>query len=93
MTNKAIIRRLNRAKNAATSALKDTKHEIIPSDNSKFCIIGMRKKEIRMIRVVVDEITANDIKIIEDIDSPVSCTKEIWCRKKGKQKFEIKEID
>lgn len=89
MTDETIIRRINTAKSAVISALEDTKYDIIPPD----CIIGMRKNEIRMIRVVVDEITANDIKIIKEINSPVSCTKEIWCRKKGKQKFEIKEIE
>ena len=93
MTDEAIIRRLNRAKSAAISILEEAEYEIIPSDNSKFCILGMRRKEIRMIRVVIDEITANDVKIIEGSDPPGVCTKEIWCREEGKKKFKIKEIE
>ena len=95
MADEAVIKRLNRAKGAAISVLKDAKFRIIPSDNSEFCILGVRKKEIRLIRVVVDEITAQDIKIVEDFDSlPAGiCTKEIWCREEGQKKFNIKEID
>ncbi len=93
MTDEAIIRRLNRAKSAAISVLEDAKYKIIPSDNSEFCIIGIRKREIRLIRVVIDKITADDIKIIEDINPPGNCTKEIWCREEWKQKFEIREIE
>ena len=93
MTDEAIIRRLNRAKSAAISILEDAEYKIIPSDNSNFCILGVRKREIRMIRVVIDEITANDIKIIEGFDPPGACTKEIWCREEGKKKFRIKEIE
>ena len=93
MAEEAVVKRLNTAKEAAIQNLKDTKHRIIPSDNSEFCILGVRKKEIRMIRIVIDEITTNDIKIVKDFDPPGICTKEIWCRKKGEKKFEIIEID
>lgn len=93
MAEEAIIKRINTAKGAAIQFLKDTKHKIIPSDNSEFCFLAIRKKEIRMIRIVIDEITEDDIKIISDFESPGVCTKEIWCRRKGDRKFEIKEID
>ena len=94
MSDEAIIKRLNRAKSAAISILTEAEFKIIPLDNKDFCILGVRKKEIRMIRVVIDEITANDIKIIKDFDVPPGiCTKEIWCREEGKRKFEMKEIE
>ena len=93
MSEEAIIRRLNRAKSAAISVLKDAKYKIIPSDNSEFCIIGVRKREIRMIRVVIDEITARDVKIVGDWEPPGNCTKEIWCREEGQKKFETREIE
>jgi len=93
MAEEAVIKRLNRAKNAAILALKNADFKIIPSDNSDFCILGVRKKEIRMIRVVVDEITTNDIKIVSEFDPPGICTKEIWCRKGKQKRFEKREIE
>lgn len=93
MPEEAIIKRLNRAKIAAIRVLKSADFKIIPSDNSNFCILGIRKKEIRMIRVVVDEITENDIKIVKDFDPPGVCTKEIWCRRGNDKKFEKREIE
>ena len=93
MAEEAVKQRLNQAKGAAIFALKNSDYKIIPSDNSAFCILAVRKLEIRMIRVVVDEITANDIKIVREFDPPGICTKEIWCRKKGEKKFEIREIE
>ena len=92
MTDEAIIRRLNRAKSAAISILEDAKYKIIPSDNSNFCIIGIRKKEIRLVRVVIDKITEDDVKIVESFDDhPGICTKEIWCKGEGEKKFETRE--
>ena len=93
MAEEAVKQRLNRAKIAATQTLKNADFKIIPSDNSNFCILGVRKKEIRMIRVVVDEITANDIKIVQDFDPPGICTKEIWCRRGNEKRFEKREIE
>ena len=93
MPDEAIIRRLNRAKSSATSILIDAQFQIIPSDNSIFCIVGVSKNWIRMVRIAVDEITANDIKIVESIIIPPNCTREIWCREEGKKKFVIKEIE
>jgi len=98
MSEEAAVKRLNRAKSAAISILKSAYPEdelkIIPSDNKYFCFLGVRKKEIRMIRIVVDEITANDIKIIKDFAVPSGvCIKEIWCRGEGEKKFEMKEIE
>ena len=82
MSDSTTQRRLGRAKERATTILVDTGHDIIPSDNSTFCILGVREKEIRMIRVVVDEITDNDIEAVLDFHRrPGICTKEIWCKK------------
>ena len=96
MAEEAVIKRLNKAKNVAMQSLKDNqdkRHRIVPSDNSEFCFLAVRKKEIRMIRVVVDEITADDIKIVESFDPPGICTKEIWCRMEGRKDFEKREIE
>lgn len=92
MGEEAVIKRLNRAKKAVIENLVKTGYKIIPSDNSDFCILGVRKKEIRMIRVVIDEITDSDIDKIQNFEPPGNCTKEIWCRKENQKDFEIKEI-
>ena len=92
MGDPAIKKRLARAKEAAIDNLLKNGHKIIPSDNSIFCILGVRKKEIRMIRVVVDKIKDEDIKIVQAFEPPGICTKEIWCRKGGQKDFEITEI-
>jgi len=94
MSNSTTQRRLGRAKERATTILVNTGYTIIPSDNSTFCILGVRQREIRMIRVVVDEITEGDIETVLDFHSgPPVCTKEIWCKRLDKRDFEIKEIN
>ncbi|UCC39125.1 MAG: hypothetical protein JSV96_15165 [Candidatus Aminicenantes bacterium] len=89
---KAIKKRLVRAKERAILDLKRIGYKIVPSDNSSFCIIGMRKNETRFIRIVIDKITDEDIKKVQDYPMSPSCIKEIWCKKIGQQSYEIKEI-
>ena len=92
MTEETIKRRLFRAKKRAEKVLKDAQYNIIPSDNSAFCILAVREREIRMIRVVIDEITNHDTKIIKNWRHPGVCSKEIWCKQRGERDFEIREI-
>lgn len=89
---KAIKRRLARAKERAILDLKRIGYKIIPSDNSSFCILATRKNEVRFIRVIVDEITEDDIKLTKDYELPSGCVKEIWCKKLNQKDFEIKEV-
>jgi hypothetical protein len=91
MTDEAIKKRQSRAKEAATEILRKAGYCIIPSDNSNFCVIGTRQTEVRMIKVVIDEITENDIRTIREVRLPgMPCIKEIWCRKGDD--FEIREF-
>jgi len=92
MSEERIKQRLNRAKKKAIENLERTGYKIVPSDNSTFCILGVRKLEIRMIRVVIDEITAQDISLTNEFSPPGACSKEIWCKKEGKRDFFIKEV-
>lgn len=92
MSEEPIKRRLLRAKKKAMDDLQKIGYKIIPSDNSTFCILGVRKLEIRMVRVVIDEITKDDIAIIEKFAPPGMCSKEIWCKLEGERNFIIKEI-
>ena len=93
MGEETIKRRMRRAKERASEILENTGYKIIPSDNSVFCILGVRQKEIRMIRVVVDKITDQDIKEISAFCPPGICTKEIWCKMPHKIGFVMKEIN
>jgi len=92
MSEETVKRRLLRAKRRATDKLIKVGYKIIQSDNNFFCIIATREREIRMIRVVIDKITEQDIEIIKDWQHPGTCSKEIWCKNLGSQNFEIKEI-
>jgi len=92
MSDPSIKRRLTRAKEKAMKDLSRIGYKIVPSDNSTFCICGVRKNELRMIRVVVDEITNEDVKLIEGIQTPEVCSREIWCKLEGIRDFVIKEV-
>jgi len=52
----------------------------------------VRKREIRMVKVVVGDITEEELKIVREFESPMICTKEIWYRASHQKDFEIKEI-
>lgn len=91
MTEYAIKKRLERAKSSAVKILENAGYDIILSDNKKACFVGLRRTETRLIRVVLDRITDEDVKIIKELKSHHSvCQKEIWCRRG--LKFEIREI-
>lgn len=92
MTDLAVKKRIARAKTRAVNILITTGYKIVPSDNSTFCILAVRKKEIRMIRVVIDGITEHDIETVKSFEPPGICTKEIWCKKHSESSFEMKEI-
>lgn len=92
MSDEAIKQRLKRAKKSAIKTLISAGYKVILSDNSNFCIIGTRKKETRIVRVVIDRITDEDFKLTKDFDFPKACTKEIWCKKLNEKTFKITEI-
>ena len=92
MAEEIVKRRLLRAKKKAIDDLEKIGYKIVPSDNSTFCILGVRRLEIRMIRVVVDDITKHDISLVQAFAPPGVCSKEIWCKIEGQRDFIIKEI-
>ncbi len=92
MNDFAIKKRLTRAKEKAKIDLAKNGYKIILSDNKIFCFLAVRKKEIRMVKVVVDDISEEEIRIIREFESPVNCTKEIWYRAPHQKDFEIREI-
>ena len=95
MAEEAIKREINQAVKSAIKILSRPKGscQITILDGKPFHIESMRKKEVTKIRIVLNEIMQNDIKIVEDAQLPnVIFTKVIWCKKSGKLNFIEKEI-
>jgi len=90
MPDEKIKRRLARAKTRAAEILQQTGYNTIVSDNNIFCVVGSRRKEVRFIRVVIDNITARDIETVKDFRT--SGTKEIWCKQPNDSSFKIEEV-
>lgn len=80
---KAAIKSLNRPSSSC---------KVIILDGNVFHLEAIRAKEIRKIRIVLDEITDKDIKIVKEFRLPEVCTKEIWCKKLNRADFSIREI-
>jgi len=84
MPEENIKKKLNRAIMMAVHILDNPPGiaEITFLKNSPFHIEVSREKEIRKIRITLDEITEEDERLVRDFRLPTSnCTKEIWCRK------------
>lgn len=87
----SIKQRLRRAKRAAIELLEQSSYDIIESNNSTVCVIGTRKAETRLVRVVVDRVSAEDIRLVKGLRTHREvCTKEIWLRTKNG--FQMREI-
>ena len=89
MPDEAIKRRIAYAKKAARKHFEeDENYTIINSDNKIICFTATFGSYLeRKIRVVVDEISDLDIKLIKDLNITQNQTKEIWCKKKDDPKF------
>ena len=94
MSDPAIKRRLARAKIRAGEMLQGMGYGVIQSDNSTFCILGVRNREIRMVRVVIDEVTDVDKRRVREFpQKPDNCSCEIWCKRLSRIGFEMTEIN
>jgi len=95
MSDFAIKQRLNRAIKSAIKLLDQPpgSYEIILLNNHVFHIEAIRKKEIRKIRIVLDEITEEDKELVAKVNLPIVCTKEIWCKERNSREFKIVEIN
>jgi len=81
----AIKKRSARAKSAAMTVLRKSGWDVIPSDNSTFCIIATRPTEIRFIRIVIDKVSPNDHTVVKGVRVPADSriSREIWHCKAG----------
>jgi len=82
MPEEAVKKRHGRAVRAVEKALNYPvgTAQVTVLKNHVFHIEAIRKKEIRKIRVVLDEITPFDRKIVSSVQLPENFTREIWCR-------------
>ena len=87
MSEEAIKQRKNKAIKRAAESLKDVDYDVILIPNNVFNIHAEREKEIRKIRIVLDEVSDGDLKIVREKIVAEICKKEIWCSEKRKKKF------
>ena len=92
MSDTAISQRAARAKQKAEHDLESTGYTVVHSDNRRVCLIGIRTHEVRLVKVCLDKITANDTTAIQSIPVPTNCSREIWLRKEGSSGFEIHKL-
>ncbi len=91
MPQEPIKKRLCRAKAKAIRLLKSAGYKVVRSDNETFCVIATRRREVRFIRVVVDEVTGWDRKVVMSVDLPLeNCSREIYCLRNAD--FVIEEV-
>lgn len=83
MSDYNIKQRLNRAIKSAIRILEQpgVSCDIIKLDNHIFHIEAVRKREIRKIRVVLDEVTESDLSKVQNFSLPEFVTKEIWVKR------------
>jgi len=93
MAEEAIKKRYKRAVRAAMDCLDNPpgSWDLTILENHVFHLEAARTREIRKIRIVLDRITAHDIKLVKERELPEICTKEIWCRSIN-GRFSIKKI-
>ncbi len=93
MLEKTVKQRLKRAVLAAEKILNypPGSARVIILSNHIFHVEAIRKKEIRKIRIVLDDMKKSDEDLVGAYELPPNCTKEIWCRMKN-GKFVIKRL-
>ena len=58
-----------------------------PFGGPDFHVIAYNEREFKLIRLVLDEITDHDKKIVSSCRAPRNCSVEIWCKKHKKRGF------
>jgi hypothetical protein len=79
------------AKKKVIKLLNNAGYEAFSIDNGIFTIQAEREKEIRKIKVVLNEINDRERNLVKNSNPPQICTKEIWIVRKdilGKLIFE-----
>ena len=85
-------RRLNRALKRAADVLTSSNYSVTFIHGEVFNLEATREREIRKIRVVIDNINSDDERKVRSQKLPGICTKEIWCKRLNESIFHIQEI-
>jgi len=94
MSHDSVEDRIAYAKKSAKRKCRDLRYDIINSDNEIFCFIAsIAGIYERKIRIVVDEITENDINLVKKFRIPSNQTKEIWCKPYGSREWQTLQYD
>lgn len=95
MPEKAINKKINRAKKSAYDILSKAGFQIEIASNKIYCIDAYRKSEHRIIGIGIEEIMKSQwfkaqIRKLEKLPNPAPgvTSKEIWIRKKGEHNFQ-----
>ena len=67
-------------------------YRVISLNHHIFHIEAVREKEIRKIRIVLDQVLPEDISMVREFKFPDVVTKEIWCKGFKSQQFDTKEV-
>ena len=67
-------------------------YRIISLNHHIFHIEAVREKEIRKIRIVLDQVLPEDVRMVSEFKFPDVVTKEIWCKGFKSPQFDMKEI-
>lgn len=88
MLDNPIKKRIARAKRKAAADLQGMGYFVVKADNRNACMIGFRKTDIRIVRIVIDKITPFDRAALKEIPAVGTfCLSELWLRKFGHIKF------
>jgi hypothetical protein len=89
MSGNPIKKRVARAKRKAAADLRGMGYFVFKADSLNASLIGFRKTDIRIVRVVLDKITPFDRAALRAIPAPGgSCSSELWLRQYGAIAFE-----
>jgi hypothetical protein len=92
MSDDPIKGRIARAKRKAAADLRDMGYFVIRADGRNASLIGFKKTDIKIVRIVLDKITPSDLAMLKMIPlSSESCSRELWVRKFGQAAFEKSE--
>lgn len=92
MSQTAAEKRLDRAKRTAEKNLVDMGYDVVRSDNAKACLIGFSAANVRVVRIVIDKLSQEDLKALQSIEASPSCIRELWIRKTGYREFDRHKI-
>lgn len=92
MTDDPKKKRLAKAVKRAAEVLVNSNYSVTIIQGGLFNLEALREREIRKIRVVLDDIEAADESRVRALKLPFVCSKEIWCKRLNESSFVIKEI-